>query len=91
MGIALAHGRVEGDFLEGLDDPALALAPIEFRVMDAQPFADDLADGQARRERAEGVLEDDLQARTQRAHAGAIQGGKVAVVEADVAAALEQA
>ena len=36
-------------------------------AMDAEPLADDLADGQSRAEAAEGVLEDDLHLAAERA------------------------
>ena len=91
MRIAIAHAGVEADLAQGVADPRIALGAIELGVMHAQAFADDLAHGQARRQGAEGVLEDDLHARAQGAHARLVQRHDIDTIEADLALALEQA
>ena len=58
---AVAHRRVELHLLKRLDGAPVALGARQLRLMHEQPLGDDLADGQPRRQRPVGVLEDDLQ------------------------------
>ena len=53
------------------------------RLVHQQPFGDDLADRHARRQRAERILEDQLQLAPQRPHCPAVGLGDVAALEAD--------
>ena len=53
--------------------------------MNDQGFRDDLFDGEARVERGEGILKNDLQVAAQAAHFGAAGGEQVASIEPDAA------
>src|SRR5690554_3605984 len=59
--------------------------------MEAQPLADDLRDRKTRGERAEGVLEDDLEALPHSAQVTAGEGIQAGVAEADLAVTLSEA
>ena len=67
MRIPIAAVRVEPDFPQRPIDHRAPLAVRASEPVDAQAFLDDLADRQARRERAVGVLEDDLHLAPERA------------------------
>ena len=70
--------RVDADLLQGERNPLLALLGSHGRVLDQQAFLDDLTDRQAWRQRAIGVLEDDLHLLAQRAHLATLKGLDVA-------------
>jgi hypothetical protein len=67
-GVAPAGVGIQPDLGQRPSYPASRSAGGERRLVDLQPLRDDLGDGHARAERAEGILEDDLQAITQRPH-----------------------
>ena len=67
--IAVLRGGIEADLLQRRADALAPLLVAHAGALDEQPFLDDLADRQARRERAVGVLEDDLHLLAQRPHA----------------------
>src|SRR5258706_4862338 len=59
VGVAQGEGRIEAHALEEVGDHFLALAAAG-NAMDLDGLTDDVADGHARVEAADGVLEDDL-------------------------------
>ena len=58
--VAVYHRRRQRHFFEHRRDFVGALLPRELRLVHQEAFADDFADGQAWRERAVGILKDDL-------------------------------
>ena len=70
-GIAAHVVGLQADGLQQLDDALFELPPGRRQPMDDQRFADDRADGHARVERGERVLEDDLHVAAQRAQRAA--------------------
>src|SRR3546814_6606167 len=66
VGVAVAAVGIEADFLQRGDDHRLALVPGAAQVMDLQALGNDLADREARAERAIGILEDDPHGAAQR-------------------------
>ena len=79
---AIAPGGVEPHLLEGLRGAPVALPARDRRLVDEEALGDDLARRHARRQRAVGVLEDDLEPAPQGAHRGAVERREVAVLEA---------
>ena len=59
---------IETDIVERLNDAAIALVFGHARMMDLEAFLDDLGDRHARRERAVGILENDLHVAAERTH-----------------------
>jgi hypothetical protein len=85
VGVARCEVGAESDELEELFD-ALAYAAAG-EAMDIEDFADGLADGHARVERAERILENDLGSTPEATEAIAIEGSNVGAVEEDAASA----
>ena len=76
--------RLEPDHLEELGDALLALGR-RHHVVQHQRLGENLADGHARVERRERVLEDQLHLAAQGAEGGLAQGGDIVAVEDDAA------
>src|SRR3546814_7708868 len=74
---------IEADFLQRGDDHRLALVPGAAQVMDLQALGNDLADREARAERAIGILEDDLHGAAQRPQVLVAEALDGLAVEAD--------
>ena len=85
MRVAPAGSGIEADFFERPGNAAIALFRRELLFVDLQSFGDDLAHRHAGAERAEGILEDDLQAISQGAHFAVGKGVDVLADEADAA------
>src|SRR5690349_2576162 len=68
MRVAVLGRWIETDLRQGGAYAFPALAVVKLRVLNRQPFFDDLADGQTRRERTVGILEDDLHFLAERTH-----------------------
>ncbi len=82
---AIGHGRVEFHVLQGLGHQLVPFGATAAETVHLEPLADDLLDGQARRQRRIRVLEDDLQLAAQgpelaRAQPGEEVGSLPAVV-----------
>ena len=77
----------EADGLEQVDHALLALAAVAGQAVDGERLADDAADGVARVERGERVLEDDLHVAPHVAQLLARRVGDVASLEPDLARA----
>ncbi|MNT91218.1 hypothetical protein D3C72_2322800 [compost metagenome] len=60
MRVAKACRGRQADFLERPDNAGIALGGADLGEMHRQALADDLVNRQARAQRAEGVLKDDL-------------------------------
>ena len=66
MRIAVAERGIELHLLQRLDGAPVALGAAELRLVHQQSLGDDLPDGQARRQRAERILEHELQLAAER-------------------------
>src|SRR3546814_13186452 len=82
---------MEPDSVQRGDDHRLALVPGAAQVMDLQALGNDLADREARAERAIGILEDDLHGAAQRPQVLVAEALDGLAVEADGALGRQQA
>ena len=89
--IAVVAGRIDADLAEGGGGAVGALGGRQRRLVHEQPFGDDLADGHARRQRAVGVLKDDLELAAQRLQLAPGEAGDVLPEEAYAPAGRQQA
>ncbi len=89
MGVTVAGLRIEPDLHQRVDD-RLLLFGLAADPMDAQAFADDLADTHAWAEAAIRVLEHHLHLAAQRAHVMLRETVQPGAFEADAALAFQQ-
>jgi hypothetical protein len=86
VGITAALIRIESNDAEELTDPFAAGGATPGEPVDVEGFPDDRLDGEARIERAGGVLEDHLKLAALLAEGAAIEGEQVEAVESDLTA-----
>ncbi len=91
MGIAKPAFRVQADFFQRPDGKAVACLRAQPRLVNRESFADDLGNGHAWRERAEGILKDDLHLAPERTQRRAPQPIDWPAGETDRAIAFDQA
>ncbi len=78
------------DLLQRFDGTTVAIGTAKRGLVHVQAFRDDFTDGPARRQRAVGILEHQLQRTPQRAHLAAVEAGDVGRAEAVIAAARQK-
>jgi ABC-type dipeptide/oligopeptide/nickel transport system ATPase component len=91
MWIAVPCLGIEADLFQRRDDRRVAGVFVLGEIVDLEPFGDDLAHRQTRRQRAIGVLEDDLHFAPDRAQLAALQVFDIAAHEHDRPVGLDQA
>ena len=84
--VAVYHRRRQRHFFEHGRDFVGALLPRELRLVHQEAFADDFADGQAWRERAVGILKDDLHVGFEFLPRFFVDFGEILAFKVDVAA-----
>ena len=91
MGVVVHHLRLEPNFNHRVGDALAPISTIEAVFVHGQPFFDNLQRRHSRREGAEGILEDNLYAPSQSAQLGSARGAQIALLEADLTTAGDEA